>query len=83
MSSPETESSPNGIESLEPRELQALLAGCVKRYVGLLEEGTRIPPFPSDQRVNATEVVATVSAMLKQVDIEVFELAMWQSWGEV
>jgi len=31
--------------------------------------------------VTATDVMVTVSAMLKAVNVQVFELGMWQSWG--
>ncbi|MPZ68564.1 MAG: hypothetical protein GEU71_03440 [Actinobacteria bacterium] len=69
--------------TLDPEEVQRLLAVGVKLYVAMLEQGHRIQPLPPDTNINATQVVATVSALLDQVDIEVFELGMWQSWGRV
>jgi hypothetical protein len=70
-------------EGTDPEEVQKLLEAALKLYAGLLEEGRGVPPLPPDTSVSATEVVATVSALLDQVDIEVFELGMWQSWGKV
>ena len=32
-------------------------------------------------QVTATEVMVTVTAMLKAVNLQVFELGMWQAWS--
>ena len=33
------------------------------------------------EQANATEVMVTVTAMLKAVNLQVFELGMWQAWS--
>ena len=37
--------------------------------------------FPADAQITATEVMVTVTAMLKAVNLQVFELGMWQAWS--
>jgi hypothetical protein len=77
------------IARAEPRlsdaEIQAMLANAVRLYAeraqGYAEagEGT-LPAFGPDD-ANATEVMVTVSAMMKAVNVQVFELGMWQAWS--
>ena len=64
-------------------EVQQLLAAATKLYVGSLELRDHFPPFPTAGRltVTATEVAATASEMLRALQIEVFELGMWQTRG--
>ena len=37
-------------------------------------------PFHAEPAMTATEVMVTVTAMLKAVNLQVFELGMWQAW---
>lgn len=60
--------------------VQKLMTAAVKLYVAKVEEGSRTSPF-TEGEVTATEVVVTVSEMLRAVEVEVFELGMWQVWG--
>ena len=62
-------------------EVQELLARAVKQYAERAEERGALSAFPSEQSVTATEVMVTVTAMLKAVNLQVFELGMWQSWA--
>lgn len=59
--------------------VQQLLTAAVRLYAA--KEGPRVRPFPEDDEVTATEVLVTVSEMLEAVDVEVFELGIWQAWG--
>ena len=38
------------------------------------------PPFTADA-VTATDVMVTATAMLKAVNLQLFELGMWQAWS--
>ena len=38
-------------------------------------------PFTRTGQVNATDVMVVVSTMLRQQNLEVFELGLWQSFG--
>ena len=61
-------------------EVQRMLADAVRLYAARANERD-LAAFPADATVTATDVMVTVSAMLKAVNLQVFELGMWQSWG--
>ena len=44
------------------------------------ERDGALPAFASDA-ATATEVMVTVTAILKAVNLQVFELGMWQAWS--
>ena len=71
------------LSALDDEALKTLVALAVRAYVRRLSEEDHLPPFPRDSQVSATDVVAAVSEMLEFVDVEVFELGMWKSWGRV
>ena len=60
-------------------------ADCSPKRCGYMPNASRSkapsPAFPSEQSVTATEVMVTVTAMLKAVNLQVFELGMWQAWS--
>jgi hypothetical protein len=63
-------------------EIQAMLARAVQLYTERAADGEHaLPPFPPDVEISATEVMVTVTAMLKAVNLQVFELGMWQAWS--
>jgi hypothetical protein len=62
-------------------EIQAMLAKAVRLYAErVAESDAPLAAFGPDA-ANATEVMVTVTAMLKAVNLQVFELGMWQAWG--
>jgi hypothetical protein len=63
-------------------EIQGMLAKAVQLYAERAAErdGT-LAAFPTDAQVTATDVMVTVTAMLKAVNLQVFELGMWQAWS--
>ncbi len=63
-------------------EVQAMLAKAVRLYAERATESEgALPAFPADAPMTATEVMVTVTAMLKAVNLQVFELGMWQTWS--
>ncbi len=61
--------------------LQQLMTAAVKLYVASIEaQARRLPPF-AEGDITATEVAVAATSMLKAVEMEVFELGMWQVWG--
>lgn len=65
-------------------ELQWLLATAVRRYADRRQRGEALVPFPASGEGHAptpTEVSIATSSMLGQLEIEIFELALWRSWG--
>jgi hypothetical protein len=73
---------PGAIGSLSDADLQELLAAAIKSYAARAETRDEpLPAFAADSGVTATEAMLAVSAILKAVNIQVFELGMWQSWS--
>jgi hypothetical protein len=63
-------------------EIQAMLAKAVRLYAERAADSeSALPAFPPDVPMTATEVMMTVTAMLKAVNLQVFELGMWQTWS--
>ena len=63
-------------------DIQNMLAKAVRLYAERAAEADcGLPAFPADAQVTATEVMVTVTAMLKAVNLQLFELGMWQSWA--
>jgi len=72
MSSPE----------LSDGEIQALLARAVKLYAErVATRETPLPAFPEAAEVTATDAVVTTTAILRAVNVQLFELGMWQAWS--
>jgi hypothetical protein len=73
------------IVSTEPQlsdiDIQDMLAKSVRLYAErVAEREGGLPAFAPDA-ATATEVMVTVTAMLKAVNLQVFELGMWQAWS--
>jgi hypothetical protein len=69
-------------DALSDGEIQALLARAVRLYaerVAAREEP--LPAFPPDAHITATDAVVTTTAILKAVNVQLFELGMWQAWS--
>jgi len=62
-------------------DIQDMLAKAVKLYAERAEQGEAPSAFPAGAPITATEVMVTVTAMLKAVNLQVFELGMWQTWS--
>jgi hypothetical protein len=62
-------------------EIQDMLAKAVRLYAERAEERDGALPAFSPEQATATEVMVTVTAMLKAVNLQVFELGMWQAWA--
>lgn len=66
---------------LSDTDIQDMLAKSVRLYAErAAEREGGLPAFASDA-ATATEVMVTVTAMLKAVNLQVFELGMWQAWS--
>ena len=59
--------------------LQALFAAACRVYTARREAGEDIAPVGKNS-ISATDVMVTASALLRAVDLAVFELGMWQNW---
>jgi hypothetical protein len=66
---------------LSDTDIQDMLAKSVRLYAErAAEREGGLPAFASDA-ATATEVMVTVTAMLKAVNLQLFELGMWQTWS--
>ena len=66
-------------EDLSDSDIQSNLAKAIRLYAErAAERDGALPAFPADA-VTATDVMVTVSAMLKAVNLQLFELGMWQA----
>jgi hypothetical protein len=74
-------SSPVEDVTVSDAELQRMLAKAVKLYAARVESDGPLLAFAPEDQVTATDVMVTVSAMLKAVNLQVFELGMWQAWS--
>jgi hypothetical protein len=69
-------------EPLSDREIQALLARAVKLYAErIAASDAPLAAFPEGVEVTATDAVVTTTAILKAVNVQLFELGMWQAWS--
>jgi hypothetical protein len=62
--------------------VQQLLVMGLKLYIRQLESGPSYAPFEEGE-VTATEVAVATTRMLRVVNLEVFELGLWNSWGSL
>jgi hypothetical protein len=70
------------IGALSDAQLQKLLAAAIKSYAARAEASDEpLPALAPNSEVTATEAMLVVSAILKAVNVQVFELGMWQSWS--
>jgi hypothetical protein len=68
--------------TLADEDLQALLAAAVRIYADRMEERDEpLPAFPPGESITATQAMVAVTAILKGVNVQLFELGMWQAWS--
>ena len=60
-------------------ELRVLMANLVRLYAAKAEEGMRTPLPPDGGAVTVTETMIAVTDLLHAVNVQVFELSMWQA----
>jgi hypothetical protein len=67
-------------ESLSPESIQKLMTIAVKLYVARRISTPDLTPFAGTV-VTATDVAVATTQMLRAVNLELFELALWNGWG--
>ena len=60
-------------------ELRALIVNVVRLYTAKAENGMRTPLPPDGGAVTVTETMLAVTDLLHAVNVQVFELSMWQA----
>ena len=71
---------PDG-EAPSQEMIQEGLDALTKLYTVRFQEGERWDPFPNGRAMPVTSVMIMTTAMLQAVNIELFELGMWQAWS--
>ena len=61
--------------------IQEGMTALVLLYAVKFQLGERWAPFPDNSTVPATAAMIMCTAMMRAVNVEVFELGMWQSWS--
>ena len=65
-----------------PNELvQQGMTALVRLYTVKFQLGERWEPFNAREPMPATAVMIMATAMLRNVNVEMFELGLWQSWS--
>ena len=71
------------IHDLPEADLQNLLTTAMLAFSGRAQVGDLDDPFGPASGVTATDVAVVASAMLRAVNMQVFELGLWQTWGKL
>jgi len=66
--------------SMSDEDLQILLAKAVRQYSSRASE-RQLEIFPQTSGVTATDVMFAATAMLRAVDVQLFELGTWQTFS--
>jgi hypothetical protein len=66
---------------IPPEVIQRGLSALVRHYSVQYQIGERWPPFASGRPMPATAAMIMATAMLRAVNVETFELGMWQAWS--
>ena len=61
--------------------IQEGLTALTRLYTVKFQVGERWSPFVDDRAMPATAVMIMCTAMLRAVNVELFELGMWQAWS--
>ena len=67
-------------EDIPDEALQQMMSALVKIYTVRFQEGCRTPPIRDPRNMPPTAVMVTCATMLRALNIEVFELAIWQAF---
>jgi hypothetical protein len=70
-------------EALTPEATQALVAAICKLYSARAEAGDKFPIVRDRFAITGTDAMIACGSLLKAVDLQVFELGMWQSWSGI
>jgi hypothetical protein len=66
-----------------PELVQKVLELGTRLHSAEMQAGRHLGAFAPNTQVAATDVMITTTSMLKAVNIQLFELGMWQMWATV
>jgi hypothetical protein len=65
-----------------PEVVQRVLELGTRLYAAEMQSGRSMSTFREHHGVSATDVMITTTGLLKAVNIQLFELGMWQMWAK-
>ena len=68
-------------EQISDELVQQAMTALVRLYTVKFQLGERWPPFAPGNPVPATAAMIMSTSMLRAVNVETFELGLWQSWS--
>jgi hypothetical protein len=81
MSSSSVEPVPLEAASAETAAAEQMIAA-IRNYAALVSAKSAYFPIVPPSTLTATDAMIVASALLKAVNVQVFELGLWQSWGQ-
>lgn len=66
--------------AIDDATIQELMTAAVKLYVSRVERGGQFPAT-APAALTATEGMIATTALLRAVNVQLFELGLWQSWA--
>jgi hypothetical protein len=69
------------LDTLDSAALQQLVAAAVREYAKRADSPGGYFPIVPTSTITATDAMIVSTALLKVVNIAVFELGLWQSWA--
>ncbi|MGE0745978.1 MAG: hypothetical protein AB7K86_12055 [Rhodospirillales bacterium] len=70
-------------DEVPPELIQEMMTAMVRLYTVRFQVGERFAPFLMTRDMPATSVMIMSTAMLRAVNLELFELGMFQAWSGV
>ena len=68
-------------DTIADAQLQELMAVATRLYAARVSDGTRLRALTADSQVNTTDAMVAVTGILHAVNVQLFELGMWQAWS--
>jgi len=68
-------------DKLSNEALQRVLGDAVRVYAARVQAGDKFRPFAPGSGITATDVMVAGTAMMKAVNVQLFEFGMWQAWS--
>jgi hypothetical protein len=69
-----------GTNDVDEATAQALLQAAVRLYAAKVDRNGRFPAV-AEGTLSATDAMVTTTALLRSVNVQVFELGLWQTWA--
>jgi hypothetical protein len=70
-----------GVQAIDPEVITRMNTLGVKLFGAAREAGADVDPVLPGEAVSATEASMFCSALLKVVNLDLFELSLWRQWG--